>query len=114
MPSEALALKSQQESLSPDEARLYDEADVARMFNLPGGRSYVLEKCREQDWPHLKFSARVIRFADEDIEAIKQIVRVTPKQATDSPATPAAPAGGEVVRPTFNRAPKRHSRKAGM
>ena len=62
------------------EVRLFDEHDIARMFNLPGGKTYVLEKCREQEWPHLKFSARVIRFADESGRArfARHVVRRSP------------------------------------
>lgn len=95
------------------EVRLFDEHDIARMFNLPGGKTYVLEKCREQEWPHLKFSARVIRFGPEEVAAIKELVRVTPKTPTHSPSPAEAPTA-DVARPMFNRAPKRPSRKVGL
>lgn len=41
---------------------------VADLFQVP--RDFVLASVRDRGWPHLRLSARTIRFTEDDVRAI--------------------------------------------
>lgn len=61
----------------------YTPSQVADLFQVP--REFVLDSVRERGWPHLRLSARTVRFTAADVEAIARLCHREMAQAREEP-----------------------------
>jgi hypothetical protein len=79
---------------------LYTQDELAEMFKV--SRSTIFRQRKAQNWPHHLIGTE-IRFAIEDIEAIKAMNRKAPQR--DRSQAPRIPKRGEALRPRIPRSP---------
>ncbi len=57
--------------------RLLTPEDLSEYTGMNKRR--VVDLCRTQNWPHIRFSRNIIRFTEEHIDQILKMLEVTPE-----------------------------------
>ena len=57
--------------------RTYTIKEVGEMFRIPPAK--VRDRCKQRVWPHMDISARTIRFTQEQVDAIVELMTKAPQ-----------------------------------